>query len=86
VEYIELFGKDPVTGKDVYEKFKPWALHSKVQRPKFKVQIGFLWTLLFGLCSLLFGLCSLVFALWSLKFKDFQKGKSVNSSVAHYIP
>ena len=23
VEYIELFGKDPVTGKDVYEKFKP---------------------------------------------------------------
>ena len=23
VNYIELFGKDPVTGKDVYEKFKP---------------------------------------------------------------
>ena len=23
VEYIELFGKDPVTGRDVYEKFKP---------------------------------------------------------------
>lgn len=23
VEYIELFGKDPVSGKDVYEKFKP---------------------------------------------------------------
>ncbi len=23
VHYIELFGKDPVTGKDVYEKFKP---------------------------------------------------------------
>ncbi|MFM6947477.1 MAG: DUF4833 domain-containing protein [Aquirufa sp.] len=23
VNYIELFGKDPVTGKDVYERFKP---------------------------------------------------------------
>lgn len=23
VDYIELFGKDPVTGKDVYERFKP---------------------------------------------------------------
>ena len=23
VNYIELFGKDPVTGRDVYEKFKP---------------------------------------------------------------
>ena len=23
VNYIELFGKDPLTGKDVYEKFKP---------------------------------------------------------------
>ena len=23
VDYIELFGKDPVTGRDVYEKFKP---------------------------------------------------------------
>jgi hypothetical protein len=23
VTYIELFGKDPLTGKDVYEKFKP---------------------------------------------------------------
>jgi hypothetical protein len=23
VDFIELFGKDPVTGKDVYEKFKP---------------------------------------------------------------
>ena len=23
VDYIELFGKDPVTGREVYEKFKP---------------------------------------------------------------
>ena len=23
VDYIELFGKDPLTGRDVYEKFKP---------------------------------------------------------------